>query len=221
MITFFNTNYLEYLLLQRTRLKTEYLLNQHSNNEEVLAAINKMTDRDFQMLESFLPKENINNILDIGCGLGTIDVYFHHKFPTAKLFLQDKTDTIESNRKYNGFNKTYYYYNNLTLLEEFLRSNNVKNFNIVDGETLFEKNVKFDLILSLLSCGWHYSILQYLDYIKTHIDEKGTLIIDVRNNTEEDLLYKTFHNVNRIFNKNEKRYDGGIVGYRYICSHLI
>jgi len=221
MITFFNTNYLSYLLLQRTRLKTEYYLNDHSNNEDILTAINSMTKKDYNTIESFLPKCNVNNILDIGCGLGTIDVYFYYKFPNAELFLQDKTDTIKNDRKYNGFNETYYYYNNLALLEEFLSLNNVKNFHIIDGEDLFKTNVKFDLVLSLLSCGWHYSISQYLDYIRTHIAEKGTLVIDVRNNTEEQLLYNTFHNVNRIFNENEKRHDGGIVGYRYVCSHLI
>lgn len=219
MITFFNTNYLNYLLLQRTRLKTEYLLNDQSNSQIVTQSINSMTKKDYELIEPFLPKQ-ATNILDIGCGLGTIDVFLHNKYPNSKIYLQDKTDTIKEERKYNGFNEQYYYYNNLDLLFEFLKENGVSNFEIIDGENLFNFNIKYDLIISLLSCGWHYSITQYLNFIKNNISQKGILIIDVRNNTEEHLLYDTFHNVNRLFNENEKRHDGGIVGYRYICSHL-
>jgi SAM-dependent methyltransferase len=223
MITFFNPKYLEFLLLQRTRLKTEYNITENSNIEDVLIALNSMTEKDFKLclpfLDETLPKNS--KILDIGCGLGMFDVFLSKKYENSTIYLQDKSDTIDmANRKYNGFNQKYYYYNNLELLTEFISSNSIKNYKIVDGEELFNVNENFDLIMSLLSCGWHYSLTTYLDYIKNHLTDTGKLIIDVRNDTEESLLYTTFHNVNRIFNENEKRHDGGIVGYRYICSKL-
>ena len=223
MITFFNPKYLEFLLLQRTRLKTEYSITESSDIKDILNALNLMTEKDFELclpfLDDTLPKDS--KILDIGCGLGMFDVFLSKKYEKSTVFLQDKSDTIDMiNRKYNGFNQKYYYYNNLELLTEFISSNSIKNYKIVDGEELFNVNENFDLIMSLLSCGWHYSLTTYLDYIKNHLTDTGKLIIDVRNDTEESLLYTTFHNVNRIFNENEKRHDGGIVGYRYICSKL-
>jgi SAM-dependent methyltransferase len=223
MITFFNPKYLEFLLLQRTRLKTEYSITESSDIKDILNALNLMTEKDFELclpfLDDTLPKDS--KILDIGCGLGMFDVFLSKKYEKSTVFLQDKSDTIDMiNRKYNGFNQKYYYYNNLDLLTEFISSNSVKNYKIINGEELFNINEKFDLIMSLLSCGWHYSLTTYLDYIKNHLTDTGKLIIDVRNDTEESLLYTTFHNVNRIFNENEKRHDGGIVGYRYICSKL-
>ena len=222
MITFFNPKYLEFLLLQRTRLKTEYSITESSDIKDILNALNLMTEKDFELclpfLDDTLPKDS--KILDIGCGLGMFDVFLSKKYEKSTVFLQDKSDTIDMiNRKYNGFNQKYYYYN-LELLTEFISSNSIKNYKIVDGEELFNVNENFDLIMSLLSCGWHYSLTTYLDYIKNHLTDTGKLIIDVRNDTEESLLYTTFHNVNRIFNENEKRHDGGIVGYRYICSKL-
>jgi len=224
MITYFNPDYLEYILLQRTRLKTEYKLTENSSISEILNALNEMTKKDFDMIKPFIEidKETDNkfNILDIGCGLGTIDVYISKHYPNYNIFVQDKTESIDTSKKYNGFNQEYHYYNNLDMLTSFLSYNELKNFFIIDGEQIFNISEKFDIIISLLSCGWHYSVTTYLDYIKTHLTEKGKLIIDVRNDTEESLLYDTFHNVNRLFNENEKRHDNGIVGYRYVCSKL-
>jgi len=178
--------------------------------------------RDLELITPFLPNnKNVDyNILDIGCGLGVIDVLLSKHYLNANFYLQDKSETIDLSKKYNGFNETYQYYNNVDLLKEFVTNNGIKTFNIIDGTDIYDTTLKFDVIMSLLSCGWHYSLLTYLEFIKEHLVDNGILIIDVRNETEEGLLYEYFHNVNRIFNPYEKRHDGGIVGYRYVCSLL-
>lgn len=222
MITYFNKDYLDYILLQRTRLKTEYNVTPDSPERDISYALSIMGYRDLELIAPYLPNnKNVDyNILDIGCGLGVIDVLLSKHYPNANFYLQDKSEPIDFNKKYNGFNETYQYYNNIDLLKEFVTNNGLKTFNIVDGEEIRSIILKFDVIMSLLSCGWHYSLLSYLDFIKGHLNDDGILIIDVRNETEEGLLYETFHNVNRIFNPYEKRHDGGIVGYRYVCSLL-
>jgi SAM-dependent methyltransferase len=222
MITYFNKNYLDYILLQRTRLKTEYKIIPDSNERDISYALSVMGYRDLELITPYLPNaKNVDyKILDIGCGLGVIDVLLSKHYPNANFYLQDKSETIDLTKKYNGFNKTYQYYNNIDLLKEFVTNNGIKTFNIIDGNDIFNTDLKFDVIMSLLSCGWHYSLLTYLEFIKTHLSNEGILIIDVRNETEESLLYDYFHNVNRIFNPYEKKHDGGIVGYRYVCSLL-
>lgn len=222
MIEYFNKAYVDFLFLQRTRLKTEYGLSKESSEKEICEALCKLTKKDYDLVAGYLPA-NLDgvNILDIGCGLATIDIALSSRTKDSVYYLLDKTEDIDPNRKFNGFNAEYVFYNNLDLLREFA-DKNVKNntFEIVDASAHTQLDKKFKLVISLLSCGWHYSLNTYLQFIKEHLTEDGQLIIDVRNGTEEPLLYATFHNVNRLYNPAEKRHDGGIVGYRYVCSLL-
>jgi SAM-dependent methyltransferase len=224
MITYFNNNYIDYILLQRTRLKTEYNITSTSSEEDVCNALNEITYKDIAVIQQHLPKNTQleYKFLDIGCGLGTINVILSEMYPNSKFYLQDKSDYIDNKRKYNGFNEKYYYYNNIELLKEFLDNNNVKNYELIDGEDIYNipSDEKFDFITSFLSCGWHYTLNTYIDFIKQHLKPNGVLIIDVRDNTDETMLYQHFHNVDRIYNKNEARSDKGIIGYRYVCSYL-
>jgi SAM-dependent methyltransferase len=223
MITYFNKAYLDFLFIQRTRLKTEYGLSKKSSEEDICAALTQLTNKDYDLIKQYLPIDLNNcNILDIGCGLATIDLAISRQTKNSVYYLLDKTEAIDSNRKFNGFNKEYVFYNDMDLLAEFIK-NNIKDNDFVAvnaGEQASIKE-KFKLIISLLSCGWHYSLDTYLAFIKEHLTEDGCLVIDVRNGTEEDILYKTFHNVNRLYNSAEKRHDGGIVGYRYVCNNII
>lgn len=223
MIHYFNKDYTDFLFLQRTRLKTEYGLTKESNEQEICTALSAMAQKDYDLIAPYLVDSlDSSNILDIGCGLATIDIALSRKTKGATYYLLDKTEVIDTSRKFNGFNKEYTFYNNMDLLREFVETNIAGNeVVIVNAGEHAKLDKKYTLILSLLSCGWHYSINNYLDYIKFTLAENGQLIIDVRNNTEESILYSTFHNVNRIFNPGEKKHDGGIVGYRYVCSNIM
>jgi len=221
MIKFFDKKYIDFVLIQRTRLKTEYGIIPDSSEEQICSALSQMAYKDLYLIEKYISSLDNCNILDIGCGLATIDVALSEKSKNATYYLLDKSQDIDTARKFNGFNKEYVFYNNMDLLDQFCK-NNIQNnsYVIVDADEIKNVDKKLDLIISLLSCGWHYSINTYLDYIKYNLKEDGQLIIDVRNGTDETLLYDTFHNVNRLYNHAEKRHDGGIVGYRYICSFL-
>jgi hypothetical protein len=221
MIKKFDKKYLDYLLIQRTRLKTEYGITHDSDENDIVDALNIMTNRDFELIRSYVELDEMDNvnILDIGCGLACIDVFLDNYTFNSTYYLLDKTQSVDTGAKYNGFNKSYNFYNNMELLQHFAEDNFDNNkFKLVDAGTHEQLNVKFSLIMSLLSCGWHYSIGEYLNYIKETLTDDGTLIIDVRNDTEESLLYSNFHNVTRLYNPAEKRHDGNIIGYRYICK---
>jgi SAM-dependent methyltransferase len=224
MIKYFNKNYIDYILLQRTRLKTEYNITPTSPEEDICKALTEMAYKDIAVVHSHLPKipQLDYKFLDIGCGLATIDVVLSQMYPNSKFYLQDKSEYIDPRRKYNGFNDKYYYYNNIDLLKEFLDNNGVKNYEVIDGDEIYKIpfDEKFDVITSFLSCGWHYTLNTYIDFIKQHLSPIGFLIIDVRDNTDEIMLYQHFHNVDRIYNQNEARSDNGIIGYRYVCSYL-
>jgi hypothetical protein len=53
----------------------------------------------------------------------------------------------------------------------------------VDGATLdVPADVKFDVIYSWLSCGFHYPVTTYKEFIQKHASEDAVIIMDFRGN---------------------------------------
>src|ERR1035438_286721 len=94
IITKFNKKYLPYLLLQRSRLMTEYGINEESEESFITKQLSVMFDKDFNLIKPPLPKV-ANNILDIGCGIGIINLYiYEHYNKIPNFYLMDKTAEI-------------------------------------------------------------------------------------------------------------------------------
>ncbi len=218
----FNRDYFCYLIPQRTRITTEYQLSYESPQDDIDNALTKMMIKDYDMIKSYLP-ETCNNILDIGCGLGLIDIalYHHYKDP-INLFLLDKTNDITEDTHIRGFNKEYVFYNSMDCTKNTLQTNGVNESDIIAYEvndenlTKLSEN-KFDVILSLLSCGWHYSIETYVDLIKNTLSKNGVLILDIRHDTGQlEYAKQHFDLVDVVINTAESKHTGGTIGDRYI-----
>ncbi len=218
----FNREYFQYLIPQRTRLKTEYELTDTSSSDKINDALTRMMLKDYNMIKDHLP-EAVNNILDIGCGLGLIDIaLYNHYNKTPNLFLLDKTNTIDETTHIRGFNKEYVFYNSMESTKDTLVSNNVDIDSIFTNEATTDNidrltQNKYELILSLLSCGWHYSIETYVDLIKNTLTPNGVLILDIRHDTGQlDYAKEHFTLVDTIINTAESKHTGGTIGDRYI-----
>lgn len=218
----FNKDYFRYLIPQRTRITTEYQLSYDSSQDEIDAALSKMMNKDYDMIKSYLPIGS-NNILDIGCGLGLIDIaLYHHYNQSVNLFLLDKTNTITEDTHIRGFNKEYVFYNSMDCTRDTLQTNGVDGSNIFSYEVSTEslnkiEETKFDVILSLLSCGWHYSIETYVDLIKNTLSKNGVLILDIRHDTGQlEYAKEHFDLVDVVINTAESKHTGGTIGDRYI-----
>lgn len=218
----FNKDYFRYLIPQRTRITTEYQLSYDSSQDEIDAALSKMMNKDYDMIKSYLPIGS-NNILDIGCGLGLIDIaLYHHYNQSVNLFLLDKTNTITEDTHIRGFNKEYVFYNSMDCTRDTLQTNGVDGSNIFSYEVSPEslnkiEETKFDVILSLLSCGWHYSIETYVDLIKNTLSKNGVLILDIRHDTGQlEYAKEHFDLVDVVINTAESKHTGGTIGDRYI-----
>lgn len=221
-ITKFNKQYFEFLIPQRTRLTTEYSLNEESTEKQINSALTTMMLKDYDMIKNYL-STNVKNILDIGCGLGLIDIaLYHHYNKNTRLHLLDKTNSISKDTSVRGFNKEYIFYNSMDATKDTLLSNGVNSNDIFTYEAdpkniSLLKNNKYDLILSLLSCGWHYSIETYIDLIKSTLSEDGLLILDIRHNTGQlEYALEHFNLIHTIVNTAESKHTGGTIGDRYI-----
>jgi SAM-dependent methyltransferase len=140
----------------------------------------KDIQKDYNSIKNYLP-ENCANVLDIGCGIGGIDLLlYNHYLKNLKLNLFDFSRTDKE--IYYGYQARGSIYNSLATSTQFLIENGVQLSDIAahDASVKFPDG-KFDIIISLLSCGFHYPVETYLaEIIKA---KRGIVILDIRKNT--------------------------------------
>jgi len=122
-----------------------------------------------------------SKILDIGCGIAGVECLLSNN---NKIYLIDKTQTDKN--IYYGYKDKTSFYNSLEIAKQNLIANGIQENNIFtqeaeDNKILFKE--EFDLIISLISCGFHYPIETYLDQIYNKLKMGGTLIINIRKGT--------------------------------------
>lgn len=114
----------------------------------------KSVEEDFKQIEPYLP-ENVESILDIGCGMAGIDVYLKRKFPNARLELLDG----DGKHQAYGFRSDTKPYSSRVAAEKLLEANGVK----LDRwhEPFTKDHLKAGLVISLISWGFHYPLNAY------------------------------------------------------------
>ena len=123
------------------------------------------------------------HVLDIGCGLAGIDAWIYHACGKPALCLLDREGRSEV---YYGFRADAAFYNSLALARRLLEMNGVPAGQIttVDVDTQpLPRNRRFDLVISLLSWGFHYPLDTYLHYVKAQLTDDGAVIVDTRRDT--------------------------------------
>ncbi len=160
-------------------------------------------EREYKILQPHLP-DHSHAILDIGCGVAGIDVllyqHYQKKNQSPDIYLLDKTEMPKM--VYYGLEQNGCYYNSLALAKEMLVVNGADPKHIFLQEDrddhVIDFKTEFDLVISLISWGFHYPIRTYLDQVYTLLALGGMLILDVRKGTEEEIKQK-FGNATIIF----------------------
>ena len=170
----FSEEEIEYLKLQRTALKKS---NDFTNDfhEGVL--------KQFEVIEPHLPKK-VNNILDIGCGMGAIDCLLNKHYDNKPNFhLLDKHG--KSEEVVYGFDEGSIYCD-LNLTSAFLAKNAVpvEHINIYDGNKDEFPTVGLDLIISTIAWGFHFPIHgEYFEKLRVLTNDGCVIIADIRERT--------------------------------------
>ncbi len=165
-------------------------------SKEIEQAFWKDMEQEYQMLSSSLP-ENVSSILDIGAGLGGVDVFLSRHFGhRVEMHLLDKT-AVDDSIHYH-LHPVGSFYNSLSLAKDILVQNAVPESHV----HLHEANDQFtiaistpvDIVVSLISWGFHYPVSIYLQEVNRILSPHGTLIIDVRKGSDgRDQLENVFH----------------------------
>jgi trans-aconitate methyltransferase len=134
----------------------------------------------FDLLDSFLlsaPK----NVLDIGCGLAFESELFQKKY-NCDLYLLDgdfeSSKNASRDRKYGEAESMAFYSKIPDLINSF--NNRNLRYNFVDANNInLQEKLKFDLIYSNVSCGFHYPLSTYYDLLKKHSNKNSIMIFDI------------------------------------------
>ena len=158
---------------------------------EMLQTLVNKQQQEIRIISSFLRKKP-TQVLDIGCGLGIYDLALHDFYKNnIKFHLLDKTTTEEEEKKlYYGYNKKGAFYNNLNYTKEFLMLNGIdeKNINCIivnDDNNVTNKYLQdnlsnVDLIISIISWGFHYPVETYIDTVHKILSDDGLLCFHCR-----------------------------------------
>ena len=171
---------------------TNFFINFNQSEYIEENAIN-LFKHEIETIKNFIPK-SVNNIMDIGCGLGIIDVLLNDFYRNKPIFyLLDKNRT-DRKIKY-GFSSNYESYNDLNETKKILLDNNIDKNHIflfdVDKEILIEN--KMDLVISLKSMGYHYPLEIYIDLLRKCCNQDTIFIFDFSGGYySEKLLDKYF-----------------------------
>lgn len=162
-------------------------------------------EREFATIREHLPPA-CASLLDIGCGVAGIDVLLYRHFhPNAPaIYLLDKTET--ESRVFYGFKSAGAFYNSLNVAHTLLRTNGVPEALIHCVEATpantIDIDVRFDLIFSLISWGFHYPVSVYLGRVYELMHDETRLIIDLRKTTEGmELLKEKFSRIEIIMDE--------------------
>lgn len=158
---------------------------------------------EYRQMEKFLPK-GVHTILDIGSGIAGIDVLLNAHYDSSHPFfhLLDKTEM--PHKVYYGLEKKASFYNSFDMTKKFLLQNGVPKEHIfvqeANDKNTIDFNITFDLIISLISWGFHYPVETYLNEVYEKLSPGGVLIIDVRKSFGGmEALRKKFGNIEIIY----------------------
>ena len=155
---------------------------------------------DFDSIQKAIPRRSAGqiNILDIGAGMGGIDVLLYHYYNemgvSPRIHALDK-DNVDASIRY-GYSAKPSAYNQRVRTTKFFLLNGIPPEHMA-SITEYPALTKFDLVISLISCGFHYPVSAYLKAIENTIHPKTVLIFDIRKKSGQfDQLHDTFNWVN-------------------------
>jgi len=139
---------------------------------------------NFNIIQSYIQRIP-KTILDIGCGLAKESEFFQKKYKSDLYLLDgDFNSTTENKRDINyGAVSSFKFYSKIDDLKKSFNERNM-NYTFVDANNIsIDDSIKFDLIYSIVSCGFHYPAKTYKDLILKHSNNESIIIMDLRSSS--------------------------------------
>ncbi len=144
-------------------------------------------EQEYQSIRSVLPQVS-SAVLDVGCGVAGIDVYIyrHYVRQSIDFYLLDRSQIDK--RVYYLHTARGSFYNSLDVAHDLLTENGIPpdQIHLLEATDTYAINVytDIDLVVSLLSWGFHYPVQTYVDRVRNILSDDGVVILDVRKGTD-------------------------------------
>ena len=149
------------------------------NTNEIGKKYYEVMSNEFLVLENFI-KESDKLVLSIGGGIGGLELIINQKYEKKKFFFIER-NYVSKKIKYGWGGKiNSEAYNNLDIQKKFLIMNQMEydQINIFDYDNGNLPEIKFDVVISLLSLDYHYDFDLYKDYLKKVSSNNTKIIFD-------------------------------------------
>ena len=185
------------------------------NTDEIGKKYYEVMSNEFSILENFI-KEKDKLFLSIGGGIGGLELIINQKYDKKKFFFIER-NYVSKKIKYGWGGKiNSEAYNNLDIQKKFLIMNQMKydQINIFDYDNGNLPEIKFDVVISLLSLDYHYDFDLYKDYLKKISSNNTKIIFDT---IRADYFEKIFKKVEII----KTNVDTVHKSKRIVCSEFL
>ena len=185
------------------------------NTDEIGKKYYEVMSNEFLILENFI-NESDKLVLSIGGGIGGLELIINQKYDKKKFFFIER-NYVSKKIKYGWGGKiNSEAYNNLDIQKKFLIMNQMKydQINIFDYDNGNLPEIKFDVVISLLSLDYHYDFDLYKDYLKKISSNNTKIIFDT---IRADYFEKIFKKVEII----KTNVDTVHKSKRIVCSEFL
>ncbi len=137
---------------------------------------------EYNELRPLFEKQPPKGATDIGCGYAFFDLFLAQDFD-CKITL---IDLETSDDRHFGFEHNGSAYSNLDVAAQFLNKNGIakKRIKTVNPEKTSVSRIRNqDLVVSFISCGFHYPWSTYAVFFRDAIAPGGQIILDIRRRT--------------------------------------
>ena len=122
---------------------------------------------------------------EIGCGEGHDSLWFQQAYSTNVYLIEgisEQNNNEQSRDTKFGTAANFAYYHNKDELDDKWDQLGLQRTHFTpENCNQLSKDVVFDLIFSFKSCGAHYPMATYTDFIRKHSDKNTRLLFDLRN----------------------------------------
>jgi len=199
-----DSEFIENLILQRTgvftllggaselndwfqtgdKSKLSYFLKSNNLLESFITQTFAEIAQEVDNLMSRISHINNSAFISIGPGNGLFELILMKKMEFSRVLLIDIEETNDHN---HGFNSKGSGYASLKSTKEFLTRNGIAEEKIIlcnpTKQELPEFN--YDLLISILSMGFHYPCDEYVEFIIKNVNQDGIVVIDKRRSVNE------------------------------------